>query len=136
MELTFRADILTDPEIEDITDPDHPKMEEAANWPSCVVSPLCTVFPVPDTDAASSGMVRDVADTRVSLLPGEFVIYNCTDPTKPVTNTGAYNMMIKVLPGRTDPQLPKKGNITAKIIEELVKCEVENTFLINFSFSV
>ena len=30
------------------------------------------------------------------------------------------NMMIKILPGRTDPQLPKKGNITAKIIEELV----------------
>ena len=123
-----------------ITDPDHPKMEEASNWPSCVASQLCTVIPDPDTDAASSGMVRDVADTRVSLLPGEFVIYNCTDPTKPVTNTGAYNMMIKVLPGRTDPQLPKKGNITAKvmmmIIEELVKCEVENTFLNNFSFSV
>ena len=46
------------------------------------------------------------------------------------------NMMIKVLPGRTDPQLPKKGNITAKIIEELVKCEEEKPFLINFSFSV
>ena len=50
------------------------------------------------------------------------------------------NMMIKVLPGRTDPQLPKKGNITAKvmmmIIEELVKCEDKNPFLINFSFSV
>ena len=46
------------------------------------------------------------------------------------------NMMIKVLPGRTDPQLPKKGNITAKIIEELVKCEVEKTLKINFSFSV
>ena len=46
------------------------------------------------------------------------------------------NMMIKVLPGRTDPQLPKKGNITAKIIEELVKCEEEKTFYINFSFSV
>ena len=73
-----------------ITDPDHPKMEEASSWPSCVASPLCTVIPDPDTDAASSGMVRDVADTRVSLLPGEFVIYNCTDPTKPVTNTGAY----------------------------------------------
>ena len=30
------------------------------------------------------------------------------------------NMNIKFLPGRSDPQLPKKGNITAKIIEELV----------------
>ena len=30
------------------------------------------------------------------------------------------NMNIKFLPGRSDPQLPKKGNIKAKIIEELV----------------
>ena len=33
------------------------------------------------------------------------------------------NMNIKFLPGRSDPQLPKKGNITAKIIEELVRSE-------------
>ena len=71
-----------------ITDPDHPKMLESASWPSCVSSPRCDVIPEPDSAAATSGLVRDVADTRLSLLPGEFVIYNCTDPTKPVTNTG------------------------------------------------
>ena len=35
--------------------------------------------------------MRDtVADTRTSLLPGEFVIYNCTDPANPVSETGAF----------------------------------------------
>ena len=37
------------------------------------------------------------------------------------------NMNIKFLPGRSDPQLPKKGNITAKIIEELVRSELFHT---------
>ena len=36
-------------------------------------------------------------------------------------------------PNSPSPQLPKKGNITAKIIEELVKCDVEKTFLISIS---
>ena len=43
------------------------------------------------------------------------------------------NMNIKFLPGRSDPQLPKKGNITSKIIEELV-CTVgiiSNNFVHN-----
>ena len=73
-----------------ITDPDHPKMLESASWPACVSSPRCDTIPEPDSEAATSGLVRDVADTRQSLLPGEFVVYNCTDPTKPVTNTGSY----------------------------------------------
>ena len=29
-------------------------------------------------------------DTRTSLMPGEFVIYNCTDPSKPLSETGAF----------------------------------------------
>ena len=85
-----------------ITDPDHPKMLESSSWPSCVSSPRCDVIPDPDSAAASSGLVRDVADTRSSLLPGELVIYNCTDPTKPVTNTGAY-FALECLNGRLEP---------------------------------
>ena len=43
-----------------------------------------------------------MADTRSSLLPAELVIYNCTDPTKPVTNTGAY-FALECLNGRLEP---------------------------------
>ena len=46
------------------------------------------------------------------------------------------NMNIKFLPGRSDPQLPKKGNITAKIIEELVRSDYfKQLFTQNFSSS-
>ena len=34
--------------------------------------------------------MKDVLDTRTSLLPGEFVIYNCTDPAKPLSQVGAF----------------------------------------------
>ena len=37
-----------------------------------------------------SGLMRDVADTRTALLPGEWVVYNCTDPAKPLSDTGDF----------------------------------------------
>ena len=34
--------------------------------------------------------MKDVLDTRTSLLPGEYAIYNCTDPAKPLSQVGAF----------------------------------------------
>ena len=69
---------------------DKPWMLDPSNWPKCTYQPLCKDIPEPDSLSAESGLMRDSADTRTSLLSGEFVIYNCTDEYKPVTETGSF----------------------------------------------
>ena len=46
--------------------------------------------------------MRDVADTRTALLPGEFVVYNCTSPTEPLSETGSF-FAIECLNGVLSP---------------------------------
>ena len=72
------------------TDPDNPWTPDTSTWPKCEYQPLCTEIPEPDSMSSESGLTRDTEDTRTSLLLGEFVIYNCTDEYKPVTDTGSF----------------------------------------------
>ena len=37
-----------------------------------------------------SGLMKDIADQRTALMPGEFVVYNCTSPTEPLCETGSF----------------------------------------------
>lgn len=74
-----------------VSDPTSPKTAEPSSWPTCVQQTRCEVIPEPDANATASGLLRDtVTDTRTSLMPGEFVVYNCTDPAKPVSETGSF----------------------------------------------
>ena len=72
------------------SDSENPSVPEASTWPKCEYQPLCTGIPEPDSLATASGLARDTEDTRTSLLPGEFVIYNCTNEYQPVTDTGSF----------------------------------------------
>ena len=74
----------------DKSDENNPTMPAKDTWPKCTYQPLCTNIPEPDSLATASGLARDTEDTRTSLLPGEFVIYNCTNEYQPVTDTGSF----------------------------------------------
>ena len=73
-----------------VSDPGAPWMPDPSTWPKCTYQPMCTEIPEPDGPSLDSGLARDPEDTRTALLPGEFVIYNCTNEYQPVTDTGSF----------------------------------------------